>query len=397
MTDISTTNLRRLLASLSERRRVAGLTHGFYRYPARFPPEFVRAAIRALTEPGDLVLDPFVGGGTTAVEALANGRRVVGTDLNELAVFVSRAKTVVANELDLLILNDWAGSIEDVTRRSWSRVGSIVDDLRVPWTIRRTLGLALESAAQLSRRRVRILARASLLRVGQWALDGRRRIPSRAEFLSKHRQTVMRMCTEALSFAQACRSAFGLPNGRIEENCRVLNTSADGAGSRRVLPDSWGKPRLIVTSPPYHGVHILYHRWQVRGRRETGAPYWVSGSNDGYPGTHYTFGSRVRTGSAALSGEYFAHALDAFGGLAKACDQSTLVVQLVGFSEPKSQLPVYLEMMKEAGFDSVLPQALDQRAGAPRRHVPNRKWYLDALRRFTHSSREFLLVHKLAD
>ena len=34
-----------------------GLTHGFYKYPARFSPVFASAAIRAFTEPGDLVLD----------------------------------------------------------------------------------------------------------------------------------------------------------------------------------------------------------------------------------------------------------------------------------------------------------------------------------------------------
>src|SRR5207244_2812370 len=37
---------------------VSGLTHNFYRYPARFSPRFVRAAIQAFTKPGDLVIDP---------------------------------------------------------------------------------------------------------------------------------------------------------------------------------------------------------------------------------------------------------------------------------------------------------------------------------------------------
>ena len=49
---------------------VSGLTHNFYRYPARFSPAFVGEAIFALSSPGDWVMDPFVGGGTTLVEAL---------------------------------------------------------------------------------------------------------------------------------------------------------------------------------------------------------------------------------------------------------------------------------------------------------------------------------------
>ena len=40
---------------------VTGLTHNFYRYPARFSPRFVRAAIETFSVPCDLVLDPFLG------------------------------------------------------------------------------------------------------------------------------------------------------------------------------------------------------------------------------------------------------------------------------------------------------------------------------------------------
>ncbi len=68
---------------------VEGYTHNFYRYPARFSPVFVRQTIETLTNPGDLVIDPFVGGGTTVVEALALGRRRVGADISSLATFIT--------------------------------------------------------------------------------------------------------------------------------------------------------------------------------------------------------------------------------------------------------------------------------------------------------------------
>lgn len=73
--------------------RVRGLTHNFYRYPARFSPAFAARAIQLFSRPGDVVLDPFMGGGTTIVEALASGRRAVGTDLNPLAVSIAKVKT----------------------------------------------------------------------------------------------------------------------------------------------------------------------------------------------------------------------------------------------------------------------------------------------------------------
>jgi len=52
------------------------------------------------------------------------------------------------------------------------------------------------------------------------------------------------------------------------------------------------KADLVITSPPYPGIHILYHRWQVDGRRETPAPYWIAGCQDGQGDSYYNFGSR---------------------------------------------------------------------------------------------------------
>ena len=65
-----------------DKQPVSGLTHRFYRYPARFSPIFARACIEAFSKPGDLVLDPYMGGGTTVVEAMALGRQAVGSDIN---------------------------------------------------------------------------------------------------------------------------------------------------------------------------------------------------------------------------------------------------------------------------------------------------------------------------
>jgi len=53
------------------------------------PPKVVSEFIRAYTREGDIVLDPFGGSGTTAVEALRLGRRAITTDPNPLASFYS--------------------------------------------------------------------------------------------------------------------------------------------------------------------------------------------------------------------------------------------------------------------------------------------------------------------
>lgn len=55
-------------------------------YRGNWSPYIPRNLILRYTEPGDLVLDPFVGGGTTAVEAKLLGRRFIGRDINPEAV-----------------------------------------------------------------------------------------------------------------------------------------------------------------------------------------------------------------------------------------------------------------------------------------------------------------------
>lgn len=70
------------------------LTHAVHPYPAKFPPQIPARLIEILTSPGDVVLDPFCGSGTTLVEALRLDRGAVGLDINPIAVLVSEAKTL---------------------------------------------------------------------------------------------------------------------------------------------------------------------------------------------------------------------------------------------------------------------------------------------------------------
>src|SRR5689334_7800503 len=105
LTDLRDAVLNSTYVSLGNRRTVS--PHEFYRYPARFPPGFAHAAIQAFTRRGELVLDPFVGGGTTLVEARRAGRPAIGADLNPLAVFVAKAKATPLTEEQLVAVRRW--------------------------------------------------------------------------------------------------------------------------------------------------------------------------------------------------------------------------------------------------------------------------------------------------
>jgi DNA methylase len=71
----------------------AFLTHDVHPYPAKYIPQIPANLIRRLTCPGELVLDPFGGSGTTATEAVRLGRRTVSVDANPLATLIGRVKT----------------------------------------------------------------------------------------------------------------------------------------------------------------------------------------------------------------------------------------------------------------------------------------------------------------
>jgi len=75
--------------------------HAIHPYPAKFIPELPRQLISLLSEPGDLVLDPFSGGGTAAVEALLAGRGFYGIDANPIGNAAARAKTTNLQAADL--------------------------------------------------------------------------------------------------------------------------------------------------------------------------------------------------------------------------------------------------------------------------------------------------------
>jgi len=49
---------------------------------AVFPPKLIEPCVLAGSRPGEIVLDPFMGSGTTAEVALAHGRQYVGCELN---------------------------------------------------------------------------------------------------------------------------------------------------------------------------------------------------------------------------------------------------------------------------------------------------------------------------
>jgi hypothetical protein len=169
----------------------------------------------------------------------------------------------------------------------------------------------------------------------------------------------------------------------------ILHRNAAGLEDDPRLKDVQA-PKLVVTSPPYPGVHVLYHRWQVDGRKEAPLPFMIANKLDSAGSSYYTMGDRkypqLRT--------YFDNIRATMSSVAALADKRTVIVQMVAFSEPSWQLPRYLETMEDAGLREVHLSTLQNEPDSRLwRTVPSRRWYSDQ-RGDTPASQEVVLFHR---
>lgn len=370
---------------------VAGLTHNFYRYPARFSPRFVRAAIEAFTEPGDWVLDPFAGGGTTLVEAISTGRHAIGVDISSLATFVSEAKTLILTDEEIGTIREWLNRIPAIVNihNSSRRFNHFADagyyrnlDGAHVWRLRKAIEQTLGSITRLKRKKAQILARCILLRTAQWALDGRETVPTVEQFK-------MDLIEQGRAMVNACIDLRERVMSTDAGQPICLNRSAAGLESEKILRGV-PAPKLVLTSPPYPGVHVLYHRWQIDGRKEAPMPFWIANCLDGAGSSYYTMGDRKYPRLQS----YFDNLKSIFYSVAQLCNSETTVVQMVAFSEPRWQLPQYLEIMEDCGLTELVPwNECGAFPGRLWRDVPNRKWHARQKQR-SPGAREVVLIHR---
>ena len=77
------------------------ITHGYYTYPAKFIPQLAARLIKENSNENDIVIDLFLGSGTTVVEAIVNDRIGIGTDINEISYLIAKVKTTPINDREL--------------------------------------------------------------------------------------------------------------------------------------------------------------------------------------------------------------------------------------------------------------------------------------------------------
>ena len=378
----------KIVDAVNYSKSISGLTHRFYRYPASFAPEFAREIIAALSNENDCIFDPFMGGGTSIVEALASGRRAIGVDINPLAVFIAKVKTTPLSDNDCNVIMRWIDTVSSCAINNGRE--DIIDSrlTNLPEDTKLLLHYLLEKVVELPLPRQRSFVRCLLLRVYQWELDNSKHAHSIDEIIIKLRIQTKEMISglnELVTAAQKRNIPKHLLTGRRSLYCGSVEQVLQNIDF--IMPNT--KPKLVLTSPPYPGVHVLYHRWQIRGRKETPAPFWIANLHDNNKEAFYTMGGRSRQGIAL----YFQNITKTFSSIKSIIDPHALIVQFVAFSEPDSQLDSYLASMHSAGYKELLPLK-DPHSDRPFRIVPNRKWYA-RLNQNQCASKEILLFHKL--
>lgn len=392
--------LSRTPVSLGPRRTAS--PHEYYRYPARFAPELAASVIQTFTEPGDLVGDYFMGGGTTLVEARMAGRISVGSDINSLSTFVSKVKTRLYSAAELAEVTAWvseaSAQIKDyaewpVDEQALSYFRNFNDE---KYSEQRVVLLhALSKLRGIGSARSRDFARCVLLRTAQWGMDMRTEVPSPEELIATLTEDARTMVTAASEATRSFRTADQVASAGGLPRALVLHQGLPGVSDLPVLARH-PHPKLVLTSPPYPGVYVNYHRWKLRGRLETPLPYFIAGQSDGHGLAHYTMAAR----SDRTQRTYFERLSTAFGDIAKMCGPDSVIFQVVGFNDVEAQLPCYLSVMERVGLSEVKFASLETKNdGRLWRDIPGRRWWARAGGRaevVQHTAREVLLFHRLA-
>ncbi len=275
--------------------------HPMCSYLASFPAALAHAFIARYSRPGDIVLDPFSGRGTTSLQAAAEGRIGVGNDLNPFAHLLTAAKAEPATRADAVTRLTGLRLAWQADAAAWQRLADAVAseesaaEARVPVAgsreapdtgtepvpaevalafHRRTLAqlLFVRTTLDLTDRTDRFLAAAltgilhgrsatylSTLMPNTFSMAPRyvREFAARTQFQSPERGVFDCLAAKVIRLhRQPVPAAAGVA---LLGDARDAGARARAELRGRGLPD---RARLVVTSPPYlRVVKYGYYNW----------------------------------------------------------------------------------------------------------------------------------------
>lgn len=226
-------------------------------FAAKFPPQLPGVFIENLSEPGETVLDPMAGSGTTILEAALRGRRGLGVDIDPLARLIGRVKTMAISDVDVA----WAGAevIREATvfAQDESRVAAVLAQFDAEtrafvdyWFASPTqaelaaLITAISNIEPVSVREYLLVVFSSVIITKSGgvslAMDLAHTRPHKVKDRAPAKSAIKQF---EVRLAKAIKSLAGRPEWPDQPS--IL------AGDARNLPVPDSSVQLIVTSPPY--------------------------------------------------------------------------------------------------------------------------------------------------
>lgn len=243
------------------------MTHNFHTYPAKFIPQIPEFSILNYTNENDVVLDPFVGCGTTLVEAKLLNRKGIGVDLNPIATLLSFVKTTSLN-------NDEVSLITNIIEKIKKEIDAYyeLDKTTIKYTIpvfynidhwfqknvQNELALALSVTEQIKNEKVKnfikIAISSIIVKVSNQESDTRfaainKNIKNK-EFIFLLDKKINEMVERIIHFSSiASKSNTTIYKANSENLSFLKENSVDH----------------IVTSPPYANTYdyYLYHKFRM--------------------------------------------------------------------------------------------------------------------------------------
>ncbi|MCK4848738.1 MAG: hypothetical protein KAT16_06945 [Candidatus Heimdallarchaeota archaeon] len=228
-------------------------THNIYSYPAKFLSHLPRGLITKLSQSkGDLICDPFSGGGTTGLEAMLLDRRFIGYDINPFGKLVSKVKTTYISPKTI---KNTLNKIIEQYPVIHPKIDILDQTDKVCLGEKITLeinGIATYIKTEIQEPEQQSFFRLALIHVTK--IIGRRDFELRNNWKSMSLTPIfIRKCNKMIN------AVCSLPNdSKYLPEFRL--------GSNHEMKISNEKVDLIITSPPYLDVDVEYQKLQLQRR-----------------------------------------------------------------------------------------------------------------------------------
>lgn len=231
----------------SSRKDTSYASHGYHRYPAKFIPQLARRCILENSNEGELIVDPFCGCGTTIVESLINGRRGIGTDINPVAILISKAKIT---PIEPNKLNQEKERLFDLIDNKKRLVDKTFNERIVYWFPDKTIRLELLSIlSNIKSLKDEVLVNFFLCGFSQilkncsiWLAKSNK--PTRD--LNKRQQEPIKVFKQKINgMVRGNLELYNLAHDKLIKDNKVVLSDA------RNIPAKANSAKMIVTSPPY--------------------------------------------------------------------------------------------------------------------------------------------------